>query len=82
MNFFVFLIGIIIAYVLITRYSHGKQQKELRSLYDMALRSGNKYEAYDAAKSYYTHLRKGKLTMYDEQEIVRDMIAMNQLITL
>ncbi len=81
MNFFIFLIGVIIAYALIIRYTHGKQQKELRSLYDIALRSGNKYEAYDAAKSYYTHLRKGKLTMYDEQEIVRDMSAMNHPIT-
>ncbi|WP_300597338.1 hypothetical protein [Niabella sp.] len=61
------------------RLQEERQQlaEELRRAYDEALRSGNKMDALAAGRAYYSHLRDGQLTLFDEQAIANDLSAMS-----
>ena len=48
----------------------------LKSNYDDALTGSDKRAALAAGRAYYSALRKGKLTIYDEQAITNDISTM------
>ncbi|WP_338876925.1 hypothetical protein WBJ53_14815 [Spirosoma sp. SC4-14] len=66
----------IVALVILVNVQRGRKEAELKAIYDDALRSGNKSRALAAGRAYYSHLRKGKLTIYDEQAITNDLSTM------
>jgi len=56
-----------------------KKQNELSRLkqnYKDALNSYDKAKALQAGRNYYSYLRGGKLTIYDEQAITNDLMTM------
>lgn len=77
-NLLVFLavVGAIIYFVKYGNDKREDEQKRLYQAYQDALRSGNKGAALSAGRAYYSNLRKGKLTIYDEQAITNDLSAM------
>lgn len=66
------IVGIIIA----VSNSNSKKRKELWSAYQRALASGDKRAALEAGRAYYSRLRGGKLTIYDEQALTNDLSTM------
>ena len=76
MSGFILGVAILVAIVLYAR-NKNRKQKRLKEAYDDALRSGDKRKALEAGRAYYSFLRSGKLTMYDEQAINNDLIAMD-----
>lgn len=69
-------IGLII-YLLYQRSQDKKATTQaLYEDYQDALKSGNKTRALQAGRAYYSHIRKGKLTIYDEQAIANDLSTM------
>lgn len=50
-----------------------EQSQRLQKTYQNALQSGNKKLALEAGRNYFTHLRKGELTLEDEQTITNDL---------
>lgn len=66
----IIVVGILIAIgVLVNR-------NKLKSEYEEALRGTNKQRALKAGRAYYSALRSGTLTIYDEQAITNDISAM------
>lgn len=53
-----------------------KKIEHLKNEYDRALSKGNKKEALAAGRAYYSALRNGTLTIYDEQALANDLNAM------
>ena len=81
MEFLVLLtiIAVLVFYSIFRANDRRDDQKELEKLkteYDLALKSGDKQNALIAGRNYYSKLRKGKLTLYDEQAISNDLAAM------
>ena len=50
-----------------------EQSQRLQKTYQNALQNGNKKLALEAGRNYFAHLRKGKLTLEDEQTITNDL---------
>jgi hypothetical protein len=58
-------------------YKRGNKTLErLWNEYKQALQSGDKKRALDAGRRYYSRLRNGRLTIYDEQAIANDLSTM------
>jgi hypothetical protein len=51
--------------------------KDKEAKYKQLLKSGNKELALKAARDYYSYLRGGRLSLYDEQAIANDLATMN-----
>lgn len=51
-------------------------RNKLKAEYDDALSGTNKSKALKAGRAYYSALRSGNLTIYDEQAITNDISAM------
>ena len=64
------IIGVLIAIGVIVN------RNKLKSEYDEALKGTNKAKALKAGRAYYSALRSGTLTIYDEQAINNDIISM------
>ncbi len=47
--------------------------KNIKALYDEALKGNDKKEALSLGREYYSKLRRGNLTIYDEQAITNDL---------
>jgi hypothetical protein len=56
--------------------SHPKRYL-LKKKYNEALKGTDKKAALDAGREYYSELRRGKLTIYDEQAIANDLSTMS-----
>lgn len=54
----------------------GSKTAKLKKAYSDALNGSDKREALNAGRANYSDLRKGKLTMYDEQALTNDISAM------
>jgi hypothetical protein len=72
------LAAILLLAVITVLYYKGRiaRIKESKTIYEKALKSGNKEEALKAGRIYYERLRGGRLTIYDEQAITNDLSAM------
>jgi ABC-type siderophore export system fused ATPase/permease subunit len=76
---------VIILFIVITAFTLSKkrnseanklyeeQSQRLQKTYQNALQNGNKKLALEAGRNYFAHLRKGKLTLEDEQTITNDL---------
>ena len=53
-----------------------KERMALWTAYQAALRSGDKGAALRAGRTYYSKLRGGNLTIYDEQALTNDLSTM------
>jgi hypothetical protein len=53
-----------------------KQHAALYKQYQQALKSGDKQAALQAGRRYYSAVRGGRLTIYDEQALTNDLAAM------
>jgi hypothetical protein len=80
MEFLSILLVIAVALIFYTIYTDNKRKaaktKALRDAYDEALLSGDKAKALQTGRAYHSFLRKGKLTIYDEQAITNDLSTM------
>ena len=77
--FIVILLAFAIGGFYLINRQRKKQQKRLQALkeaYSKALTNSNKAEALQAGRKYYSYLRNGKLTIYDEQAITNDLSTM------
>lgn len=72
----IFLCVILLVYFIVSDIRNKKELQTLKTEYQIALRSGDKQAALIAGRNYYSALRKGKLTIYDEQAISNDLAAM------
>lgn len=74
-NLIVFCIVLLIVGLVLVVYKRGKQAfiREKKAAYLAALKSGNKTEALMAGRKYYSELRGGDLTIYDEQALANDL---------
>jgi hypothetical protein len=72
----VIFFGIIIAIAVLVSNANSKKKKELWDAYQQAIYSGNKRDALDKGRAYYSKLRGGKLTIYDEQALTNDLSTM------
>lgn len=70
-------IAFIVLLVMLWKVNHDQQQKEaireLKEKYEQALIDGNKEEAIDCGRKYYSKIRNGELSFYDEETILRDV---------
>lgn len=73
-------IGIAIAVVILYYWYHNRGRKALlkqkQEVYIKALKSGDKTKALDAGRDFYSCMRRGRLTIYDEQAINNDLSIM------
>lgn len=53
-----------------------KNVQRLRDAYDQAIASGDKSKALIAGRAYYSAMRKGNLSIYDEQALTNDLSTM------
>lgn len=60
----------------IRRLDAEQQLEFLKKAYDIALKKGDKANALKAGREYYSALRNGLLTVYDEQAIANDLATM------
>jgi len=54
-----------------------QKRNELKEQYETALQSGDKKVALAKGRDYFSFLRNGQLTIYDEQALTNDLTAMN-----
>jgi outer membrane protein assembly factor BamD (BamD/ComL family) len=76
---FIFILIVLLIISIVTGKNYKKKEAEKKRLYEeyqSALRSGNKAEALAAGRKYYGFLRKGSLTIYDEQAMTNDLSTM------
>lgn len=76
MTTFFTIVLLVVIIAIFGSISNSKEIAKLKQQYDKALRSGNKKAALDAGRSFYSKIRNGKLTIYDEQAITNDLTAM------
>ena len=70
------IIGIIVIRKLAKKRRSEQAQHRLWSEYRDALRSGDKQSALRLGRQYYSDVRGGKLSMYDEEAMNNDLAAM------
>lgn len=70
------IIGIVIVLVIIGLSSQKSEIAKLKSAYDAALNGNDKRAALNAGRAYFQKLRKGKLTIFDEQTLTNDISTM------
>jgi hypothetical protein len=78
MSMVIFIIGLLVfavgGFYLINRQQKKQERlKALKDLYTQASKSGNKSEALQAGRRYYSYLRNGTLSIYDERAITNDL---------
>ncbi|CCH54519.1 hypothetical protein BN8_03699 [Fibrisoma limi BUZ 3] len=73
---FLAIAGPVIWYAIATTQKRSRQEDQLREAYHQALRSGDKALALQRGRDYYGFMRRGKLTIYDEQAIANDLSTM------
>ncbi|MBK7885175.1 MAG: hypothetical protein IPJ81_16330 [Chitinophagaceae bacterium] len=66
---------IIIYYFFRASKSHTTKVSKLKEDYQLALRDNNKQLALKLGREYYSALRNGTLTLYDEQAIANDLAS-------
>ncbi|NHB69905.1 SHOCT domain-containing protein [Perlabentimonas gracilis] len=66
------IITLVIFFVLREQY-RSRKRAQLRNAYRNALKNGNKTKALAIGRRYYSYLRNGKLSIYDEQAINNDI---------
>lgn len=59
------------------KVSHERQLADLWETYQNALNSGDKKIALVAGREYYSFIRGGTLSVYDEAAIQNDLLAMS-----
>jgi hypothetical protein len=73
---------VVALYILYVRASNQKhkanqiQTETLRQQYLQTIKAGDKPAALQAGRNYYSSLRGGRLTIYDEQALANDLAAM------
>jgi hypothetical protein len=68
---------VVLTGVFVKKMMRLKKIKKLEQEYRRALAGTDKKTALNAGRSYYSKLRKGKLSVYDEQVIVNDLSRMH-----
>ncbi len=73
-----FIIIIIIIFIVIWKYLQtvSKEKDQIKTIklnYDQAILRGDRQRALQLGREYYSLLRGGKLTIYDEQAIANDL---------
>lgn len=78
-NLIIFCVVLLIIGVVIAVYQKGRRAlvRESREAYVAAIKSGNKQRALEAGRKYYSELRGGTLSLYDEQAIANDLSTIN-----
>lgn len=66
----------VIYWMYIQNVKKNKRIAALKGAYEQALRQGDKRVALEAGRKYYSALRDGKLTIYDEQALANDISTM------
>lgn len=72
------ILAIAIIIMMVVKYLNNKKADRIWPEYQDALKSGDKKAALDAGRKYYSALRGGKLTIYDEQAITNDLLTMDE----
>jgi hypothetical protein len=88
---FILIISLLIFIFLYNRYDIEKQKKiqeairarneellRIKIEYKDALKSGDKKKALNLGRRYYSSLRDGKLTVYDESALTNDLATMDE----
>jgi len=77
--FFIIISVLVVAIILvIVNMKNDKSQlAQLKESYEEALRGVNKRAALNAGRAYYSALRSGKITIYDETAMANDLAAMS-----
>lgn len=77
--FFVIILILVIAIILliVNLKKEIKQLPQLKQNYEEALRGVNKRAALNAGRAYYSALRGGKISIYDETAMGNDLAAMS-----
>ena len=73
-------VGVLVAIAIAVLYFYLKSMNKskaeiagIKNQYDKAIRDGNKALALELGRSYYSKLRGGNLSIYDEQAITNDL---------
>jgi len=73
----VIVLGVLVILMIVAFevYKKGKQAlvREKKEAYDKAIKEGDKQKAVIAGRAYYSELRGGSLSIYDEQAIANDI---------
>ncbi|MEI6949746.1 hypothetical protein V9K67_21340 [Paraflavisolibacter sp. H34] len=83
MGFAIFLLIVLVICIFLLINGSRKDRKrkaytiKAKQDYDQALRSGDKRAALEAGRRYYSLLRDGNLTVYDEQALANDLNTMS-----
>jgi hypothetical protein len=74
-SYILLIIVLVLVVILAYFYQRGKQSliREKKAKYLNAIREGNKVKALEAGREYYSLIRGGRLTLYDEQAITNDL---------
>lgn len=76
MGWIILIILIFVVLFIMDAYVKSQSTKALKQRYELALRGKDKQVALAAGRAYYSELRGGNLTIYDEQAIANDLAAM------
>lgn len=60
-------------------FAKQKNNTRLKEEYQAALRGSDKRAALEAGRRYYSSVRGGKLSIYDEQAITNDLATMDEI---
>lgn len=71
-----FITAILSSLVYAIKQSQLERNEKIESAYRKALKGTDRDKALQAGREYYSMLRKGKLTMYDEQALNNDLNTM------
>ena len=74
--FLLFFLLVLLIIFIVSEHKKGKMLKAYRKAYQDALNGNDKRKALIAGRAYYSYLRKGTLTIYDEQAINNDINTM------
>ena len=71
------IVGALLLYFKFKRQKEAKEKTlQLEIDYKELLKGNDKTKALDAGRAYYSNLRGGKLTIYDEQALTNDLNSM------
>lgn len=78
-----FIIGLGVLFILAIIYlirgvnKNKKRIRQAKQQYDQAIQEGGRAKALQLGRLYYSMLRGGRLTIYDEQAITNDLSTIN-----
>ncbi len=72
---FFYICLFIVLIVLAFFYNRGRRSiiRDKKEKYINAIKSGNRIKALETGRDYYSYIRGGELTTYDEQAIANDL---------